>query len=121
VMLIVGARLAGFPENLEDAAMDLGASYWGAQFRVVLPMCFSALLAAFLTAFTTSFDEYAMSVFIVGTDSTLPVYMYSLLRFPRKLPLVVALGGIIMTASVLIVMFAEWLRRVGQIQRKEGI
>jgi spermidine/putrescine transport system permease protein len=114
VMLIVGARLAGFPENLEDAAMDLGASYWGAQLRVVLPMSFSALVAAFLTAFTTSFDEYAMSVFIVGTDTTLPVYMYSLLRFPRRLPLVVAMGGLIMAASIVVLMFAEWLRRAGE-------
>jgi spermidine/putrescine transport system permease protein len=114
VALIVGARLAGFPENLEDAAMDLGASYWGAQLRVVLPMSASALVAAFLTAFTTSFDEYAMSVFIVGTETTLPVYMYSLLRFPRRLPLVVAMGGLIMTMSVVVIMFAEWLRTSGE-------
>lgn len=113
VMLIVGARLAGFPENLEDAAMDLGASYWGAQLRVVLPMSFSALVAAFLTAFTTSFDEYAMSVFIVGTETTLPVYMYALLRFPRRLPLVVAMGGLIMAASIVLIMISEWLRRAG--------
>jgi spermidine/putrescine transport system permease protein len=114
VALIVGARLAGFPDNLEDAAMDLGASYWGAQLRVVLPMSASALAAAFLTAFTTSFDEYAMSVFVVGTDTTLPVYMYSLLRFPRRLPLVVAMGGLIMVGSVVVIMFAEWLRTSGE-------
>lgn len=116
VMLIVAARLAGFPDNLEEAAMDLGASYWGAQLRVVLPMSLPALVAAFLTAFTTSFDEYAMSVFVVGTDVTLPVYMYSLLRFPRRLPLVVAMGGLIMVVSVIVIMFAEWLRRVGDTQ-----
>lgn len=112
VMLIVGARLAGFPDNLEEAAMDLGASYWGAQLRVVLPLALPALLAAFLTAFTTSFDDYAMSVFIVGTDVTLPVYMYSLLRFPRRLPLVVALGGLIMAGSVAVILFADRLRRM---------
>ncbi|HNB50658.1 MAG TPA: ABC transporter permease [Anaerolineales bacterium] len=116
VMLIVGARLAGFPDNLEDAAMDLGASYWGAQLRVVLPMSFSALVAAFLTAFTTSFDEYAMSVFLVGTETTLPVYMYSLLRFPRRLPLVVAMGGLIMAGSIILIAFSEWLRKVGDSQ-----
>jgi len=119
VMLIVGARLAGFPDNLEEAAMDLGASYWGAQARVVLPMTLPALLAAFLTAFTTSFDEYAMSVFIVGTDVTLPVYMYSLLRFPRKLPLVVALGGLIMAGSAAIILLAERLRRIGRVAALE--
>jgi spermidine/putrescine transport system permease protein len=112
VMLIVAARLAGFPDNLEEAAMDLGTSYWGAQLRVTLPLALPALFAAFLTAFTTSFDEYAMSVFIVGTDATLPVYMYSLLRFPRRLPLVVALGALIMVASIVMIFAAERMRRL---------
>lgn len=115
VMLIVAARLAGFPDNLEEAAMDLGSSYWGTLFRVTLPMSLPALMAAFLTAFTTSFDEYAMSVFIVGTDATLPVYMYSQLRFPRRLPVIVALGAIIMVTSIVIIILAERLRHVGQI------
>jgi spermidine/putrescine transport system permease protein len=111
VMLIVAARLAGFPANLEEAAMDLGTSYWGAQWRVTLPIALPALIAAFLTAFTTSFDEYAMSVFIVGTDTTLPVYMYSLLRFPRRLPIVVAFGALTMVVSIGIIFLSERLRR----------
>jgi spermidine/putrescine transport system permease protein len=115
VMLIVAARLAGFPDNLEEAAMDLGTSYWAAQWRVTLPMSLPALISAFLTAFTTSFDEYAMSVFIIGTDATLPVYMYSQLRFPRRLPVIVALGAIIMISSIVIIILAERLRRVGQV------
>jgi spermidine/putrescine transport system permease protein len=114
VMLIVAARLAGFEDNLEEAAMDLGAGYWETLFRVTLPISLPALVAAFLTAFTTSFDEYAMSVFLVGTDSTLPVYMYSQLRFPRRLPLIVALGALIMIGSIIIIFVAERLRRVGQ-------
>ncbi|HEX6385720.1 MAG TPA: ABC transporter permease [Anaerolineae bacterium] len=114
VMLIVAARLAGFDEHLEEAAMDLGATYWRTQWRITLPIIFPALVAAFLTAFTTSFDEYAMSVFIVGTDATLPVYMYSQLRFPRRLPIIVTLGAIIMVTSILIIISAERLRRLGQ-------
>jgi spermidine/putrescine transport system permease protein len=113
VMLIVASRLAGFPTNLEEAAMDLGCTYWGALRRITLPICLPALFAAFLTAFTTSVDEYAMSVFLVGTDATLPVYMYSQLRFPRKLPIVVALGSIILVVSIAVIFFSEWLRRTG--------
>jgi spermidine/putrescine transport system permease protein len=78
-------------------------------------MSLPALISAFLTAFTTSFDEYAMSVFIIGTDATLPVYMYSQLRFPRRLPIIVALGAIIMISSIVIIILAERLRRVGQV------
>ncbi|MDP7645159.1 MAG: ABC transporter permease [Anaerolineales bacterium] len=114
VMLIVASRLAGMDANLEEAAMDLGASYWTAQLRVTLPIVFPALIAAFLTAFTTSFDEYAMSVFVVGTKPTLPVYMYSMLRFPRKIPVVVTMASIILVASIALIFLAEQLRRAGQ-------
>ncbi len=85
-MLIVASRLVGFPDNLEEAAMDLGASYWGALLRVTIPICSPALLAAFLLCFTMSFDEFAIASFLVGTDATLPVYLYSQLRFPTRLP-----------------------------------
>lgn len=111
VLLIVAARLAGMPPELEEAAMDLGATYWRAQIHVILPICAPALAAAFLTAFTTSFDEYAMTVFLLGSEITLPVYIYSLLRFPRNLPVVTALGTVIVLVSLLLILLAERLRR----------
>ena len=52
-----------------------------------------------------------MSVFLVGTDATLPIYMYSQLRFPRRLPVVVALGSIILVLSIGVILVSEWLRR----------
>jgi spermidine/putrescine transport system permease protein len=113
-MLVVIARLVGFPQNLEEAAMDLGATYWGALWRVTLPIIFPALTAAFLICFTISFDEFAIASFLVGTQPTLPVYLYSQLRFPTRLPLVVSMAAILMSASMAIVLFSEWLRRVGQ-------
>ncbi|MDI6693983.1 MAG: ABC transporter permease [Anaerolineales bacterium] len=113
-MLVVIARLVGFPQNLEEAAMDLGATYWGALRRVTLPIIFPALTAAFLICFTISFDEFAIASFLVGTQPTLPVYLYSQLRFPTRLPLVVSMAAILMSASMAIVLFSEWLRRVGQ-------
>jgi spermidine/putrescine transport system permease protein len=113
-LLIISSRLVGFPDNLEEAAMDLGASYWGALLRVTIPICSPALLAAFLLCFTMSFDEYAIASFLVGTDATLPVYLYSQLRFPTRLPMVVALAAILMTVTMAVMLFTEWLRRAGQ-------
>lgn len=112
-ILIVMARLADFSYNLEEAAMDLGANYWLTLIKVTIPISLPALVAAFLTAFTTSFDEYAMTTLITGTDTTLPVYLYSLLRFPRRLPVAVAMGSIIMVVSAILVVLAEWLRLLG--------
>lgn len=113
VLLIVAARIMGMERNLEEAAMDLGATYWGTLFRVTLPIAFPAMMAAFLTSFTTSFDEFALAFFLIGPEPTLPVYIYSQLRFPSRLPIVVTMASVIMVASVLLIVFSEYLRRVG--------
>jgi spermidine/putrescine transport system permease protein len=112
-LLVIGSRLVGFPQNLEEAAMDLGCTYWGALLRVTLPISFPALVAAFLICFTISFDEFAIASFLVGTQPTLPVYLYSQLRFPSRLPLVVSMASILMMGSMVIVLLSEWLRRLG--------
>ena len=114
VILIVAARLLGLSRTLEEAAMDLGTSFWGAQWRVTLPLAFPAIVAAFLTAFTTSFDEFALTFFLIGPEPTLPIYLYSQLRFPRRLPLVVAVASLIVVGSILMILLVEWLRQLGQ-------
>lgn len=111
-MLIIAARLAGFEAHVEEAAMDLGADYWRTMWRVTLPMSAPALGAAFLSSFTTSFDEFAVTFFLVGSKTTLPVYLYSQLRFPTRLPLVVTLAAVMMVLSILIVVIVEKLRRM---------
>jgi spermidine/putrescine transport system permease protein len=117
-LLVIASRLVGFPQNLEEAAMDLGCTYWGALLRVTIPISFPALVAAFLICFTISFDEFAIASFLVGTQPTLPVYMYSQLRFPTRLPLVVSMASILMTASMVMILLSEWLRRLGQAPRR---
>lgn len=113
VMLIVAARLSGFANNLEEAAMDLGATYWGTLMRITLPISMPALMAAFLSSFTLSFDEFSLAFFLAGTQNTLPVYLYSQLRFPNRLPLAVTTAAVVIAVSVIILLLSEWLRRVG--------
>jgi spermidine/putrescine transport system permease protein len=113
VMLIVAARLSGFANNLEEAAMDLGATYWGTLMRVTLPISMPALVAAFLSSFTLSFDEFSLAFFLAGTQNTLPVYLYSLLRFPSRLPLAITTAAVVISISITILLFSEWLRRIG--------
>ena len=118
VMLIVAARLSGFANNLEEAAMDLGATYWGTLMRVTLPISMPALVAAFLSSFTMSFDEFSLALFLAGTQNTLPVYLYSQLRFPSRLPLAVTTAAVVIMVSVVILLFSEWLRRLGAARPK---
>lgn len=117
VMLIVAARLSGFANNLEEAAMDLGATYWGTLMRVTLPISAPALVAAYLSSFTLSFDEFSLAFFLAGTQNTLPVYIYSQLRFPNRLPLAITSAAVVILISIFILLLSEWLRRVG-VERK---
>ena len=73
--LIVLARLVGAEPQLEDAAMDLGATYPGTLRLVVIPMAAPAIISAWITAFTVSFDEFAIALFLAGPDRTFPVYL----------------------------------------------
>jgi spermidine/putrescine transport system permease protein len=112
VLLIVAARLSGFDPNLEDAAMDLGAAYPTALRRIVLPAITPAMIAAWLTAFTISFDEFALALFLAGTSPTFPVYLFSQLRFANRLPIMIALAVLLMIGTLTLVFIAERVRRV---------
>lgn len=109
VMLIVSPRLQAFQGSLEEASMDLGASYWRTLLKITLPVCAPVLLAGFLYSFGISFDEFDLSFFVTGSYETLPVYLYSQLRFPGRLPLVLALSTIVLAVSLIVLLFTEML------------
>lgn len=111
VLLIVSSRLAGFDPSLEEAAMDLGADYPTTLRRVVIPMIAPAMVSAWLTAFTVSFDEFALALFLAGTQPTFPVYLYGQLRFASRLPIMIALAVMMMIVTLALVLIAEKVRR----------
>ncbi|MES2209828.1 MAG: ABC transporter permease [Chloroflexota bacterium] len=109
--LIIMARLAGFEKGLEEAAMDLGATYPGTLRLVVLPMAAPALLSAWVTAFTVSFDEFALALFLAGRDQTFPVYLYGQLRFSTTLPVLIATAVLLMVTTLSLILVTERIRR----------
>lgn len=111
VLLIVIARLTGFDPYLEDAAADLGADYPTTLRRIVLPIIAPAMVSAWLTAFTVSFDEFALALFLAGTEPTFPVYLFSQLRFANRLPIMIALAVLLMIGTLTLVFIAERMRR----------
>jgi spermidine/putrescine transport system permease protein len=110
-LLIVVARLAGFDAYLEEAAMDLGADYPTTLRRIVLPLIAPAMVSAWLVAFTVSFDEFALALFLAGTEPTFPVYLFSQLRFANRLPVMIAMAVLLMGGSLTLVFLAERIRR----------
>lgn len=112
-LLIILSRLIGFDRKVEDAAMDLGASYPTTLRLIVLPMIAPAIVAAWLTAFTVSFDEFALANFLAGRQPTFPVYLFAELRFSQSLPILIAAAVLLMTGTIVLVLVAERIRRIG--------
>ena len=108
--LIVLARLSGLDPALEDAAMDLGATYPTTLRSVVLPLMAPTLLSAWLTCFIVSFDEIALAIFLVGGDPTFPVFLYGQLRFAQRLPVLIAMAVLLMVGTVALTLVALRLR-----------
>jgi spermidine/putrescine transport system permease protein len=109
--LILLARIGGIDPALEDAAMDLGASYPTTLRRVVLPLVGPSLLSAWLTCFIVSFDEVAVALFLAGGDPTFPVFLYGQLRFAQRLPVLIAMAVMLMVATVTLTLVALGLAR----------
>lgn len=112
-MLVMMSRLQGFDKSLEEASADLGQGPWTTFWKVTFPLAAPGIVSSLLLCFTTSFDEYLLAAFLAGNDATLPLFIFSQLRFPTRLPGTLALGSCILIASFVIVTFSEWLRRRG--------
>jgi len=113
-ILVLVPRLQQIDRSLEEAAYDLGAGRFRTFRSIVFPLILPAILSAFLIAFTTSFDEYAVASFVIGTRITFPIFLYGALRFPTRLPEVIAVAVVVMIASLLVVVGAEIGRRVAE-------
>lgn len=110
-MSVLISGFEGFDRSLEEASLDLGVSSLGTFRRVTLPVVAPAILSSLLVSFTISLDEFLLAFFLSGTEPTLPVYIWGQLRFAAKLPEVLALGSLMMGASVLLLTLAEIARR----------
>jgi len=81
VMLLVSARLKKFDRTLEEAALSLKATRLEAIWYVTIPFLRPAILGAFVVAFILSFSNINTTIFLIGSDPTLPIDFYSRFRF----------------------------------------
>jgi spermidine/putrescine transport system permease protein len=114
--LVIAARLQGFDRHLEEAAASLGAPYYRVFARVTLPLLAPGVIAAGLFAWTISFDEFIITFFVAGIRQTLPLRIWSLLKFGLS-PTINAISTIILLVALLLVTWALTLsgrRRVSE-------
>jgi spermidine/putrescine transport system permease protein len=111
VVVVVMARLRSFDKTLEEAALDLGETEFGAFYRVTLPYLAPAIAAAGMLAFTVSIDDYVITSLVAGVDSqTLPMVIYALARRGVN-PMLNAVSTMVVFGLGVMVLVSERLRR----------
>jgi spermidine/putrescine transport system permease protein/putrescine transport system permease protein len=112
VTVIVRARLSALNPEVEEAALDLGATRLETIRLIVLPALWPAIIAAGLLIFALAFDDFVIAFFTTGESPTpLPVLIYSSIRFGVT-PLINAIGTLMLAISFLILAVAVALPRL---------
>jgi spermidine/putrescine transport system permease protein len=110
---ILSSAFLNLDRSLEEAAYDLGENRWSTFRLITLPLVMPGIISSLLISFTISLDEFIIAFFLTGSEPTLPVYLWSQLRFPAKIPVVMALGTILLVLSLALLTTAEYFRRRG--------
>jgi len=73
-------RLKALGPSLVEASTDLGASAWQTLVHILLPNLKSTLIGAGVLSFALSFDETMITLLVTGTDNTLPIRLWAMMR-----------------------------------------
>ena len=112
VIIIVRARIAGMDRSFTEASADLYATPFGTFRQITLPLIMPGILAGFLLSFTFSFDDFIIAFFVAGSNTTLPIYVFSSIR-RGVTPEINAIGTMVLTLSLILLITAQ-----GFLQRK---
>ncbi len=101
-LLLILAVLEDSDMSVIEAAKDLGANEFQTWARVILPMISPGLIASFLLTLTLSLDDFAITFFVSGPGATtLPIYVFSAIRFGLS-PAINALSTLIIGGSIIL-------------------
>jgi spermidine/putrescine transport system permease protein len=114
VMVIVRSRVDSLDQALLEASADLYAPPMDTFWRVTLPQISPAIMAGFLLAFTFSFDDFIIAFFVAGSETTLPIYIFSSIR-RGVTPEINAISTVIICVSLALLFTSRHLqnRRTG--------
>lgn len=98
-------RLQSLGMNMIEASYDLGASGWQTFRYILLPNLKSALIGAAILAFALSFDETMITILVTGTESTLPIRLWAMMRLGFT-PDINALVAVILGLTTILVLVA---------------
>ena len=95
-----------------EASADLYASPLATFRQVTSPLIFPGILAGFLLSFTFSFDDFIIAFFVAGSETTLPIYVFSSIR-RGVTPEINAIGTMVLAVSLVLLVTAQVIMRRG--------
>jgi len=116
-LLIMFAVFNRFDKSYEEAARDQGATGWQTLRHVVVPIIAPSLIGVGLLGFTLSYDEFARTLLVVGTQNTLPLEIYGMTTNITT-PVLYALGTATTVFSFLVI--GAFLGATRMLQRRRA-
>jgi putrescine transport system permease protein len=117
-MVVIQSRLLEMDRSIEEAAMDLGAKPFQVFFLITMPNILPAIFAAYLLAFTLSFDDVVISEFLSGPGiNTLPQVIFGYARRGINPTIYAAATLLIMAVTGVVIGYSVWVAR--QTRRRE--
>jgi len=114
IALVVSSRMNHLNPNLEEAALDLGATPVQAFIQVLLPQLMPGIISGCLLAFVLSLDDFLIASFTAGSASnTLPMEIFSRIRTGVK-PDINALSVMLISTTAIVAFIAELIRLRGE-------
>jgi spermidine/putrescine transport system permease protein len=119
-VLLILPRVASVDKRLEEAAQDLGASGFATFRKIMFPLILPAILSALIIGFVVSIDELIVASFLNGRGLiTLPIFLYSSLKFPAKTMELIPVATLLITFSFCLVLAARIIAERGA--RRTGL
>lgn len=118
--VVVQSRLLEMDRAIEEAAMDLGAKPFQVFFLITMPNILQAVLAAYLLAFTLSFDDVVIAEFLSGPGvNTLPQVIFGYARRGINPTIYAAATLLIASVTLVVITYSVWVARQTRKRERE--
>jgi ABC-type spermidine/putrescine transport system permease subunit II len=107
LVLVIASR---FDHRLLEAAEDLGAGPWRRFWDVEFPLLRPGIVGAGIFGFLLSFNELLRSIFLRGSETTMPIYNWTMAASHQsQVPIIFALATILLAVTIPVMGFFFWL------------
>jgi spermidine/putrescine transport system permease protein len=106
VVVTVKARVATLDPRLEEAGRDLYANASAVFWRITFPLLLPGIMAAAMLSFALSFDDFIITQFNSGPETTFPKFVYT--AAARGIPPEAnVIGSLVFIVAIAIVMVVQ--------------